>query len=156
MFIIFFQVWTSSKKGPAETASYIEGSTEVWRALDYLDCVCKTFSWSNSCHFVVACISIFQPLTIRLLRTFYIVKTSIHYSLSTCVLQPRYRRFFCTYMRVYINWLEVTYDREQRECSNPTEVRWIWYISSQKDKVPSRTSYIMYPSAWIIMRSLAN
>ena len=103
MFIIFFQVWTSSKKGPAETASYIEGSTEVWRALDYLDCVCKTFSWSNSCHFVVACISIFQPLTIRLLRTFYIVKTSIHYSLSTCVLQPRYRRFFCTYMRVYIN-----------------------------------------------------
>ena len=70
IYLLFFKVWTSSKKGPAETASYIEGSTEVWRALDYLDCVSKTFLWDNYLHFAVACIGIFQPLAICLLRSF--------------------------------------------------------------------------------------
>ena len=31
------KVWTSSRTGPLETAKYIDGPSEVWRALDYLN-----------------------------------------------------------------------------------------------------------------------
>jgi len=32
------KIWTSSLQGPKETADYISGVKEMWRALDYLDC----------------------------------------------------------------------------------------------------------------------